>query len=105
MATATLATPPASLLPDHRHPGIARMRDESPNSRLVLRMIREWGRQGLCAYSCAALNQSCSPWEIATTAMGAHFFPLVLKLYSEDKVRLEPVTQEQPFKVHHRVGA
>ena len=48
----------------------------------------------------------CSPWETATTAMGTHIFPfLVLKLYSEDKVRLEPVTSVQPLKAQQEVGA
>ena len=30
---------------------------------------------------------------------------LVLKLYSEDKVRLEPVTSVQPLKAQQEVGA
>ena len=32
-------------------------------------------------------------------------FPLVLKLYSKDKVRLEPVTSVQPLKVQQEGGA
>ena len=32
-------------------------------------------------------------------------FPLVLKLYNEDKVRLEPVTSVQPLKAQQEVGA
>ena len=35
----------------------------------------------------------------------AYLFLLVLKLYSEDKVRLEPVTSVQPLKVQQEVGA
>ena len=35
----------------------------------------------------------------------AYLSLLVLKLYSEDKVRLEPATPVQPFKAQQGVGA
>jgi len=99
-------TPRFPLLPAITVIRAALQRYESPSAYVwsyeTIEGVRKTGFVALC---CAATSRVLLTRETATAVMGAQSFPFSLKLYSEDKVRLEPATPVQPFKAQQGVGA